>query len=308
MKKKEFYTTIVMYAVISAGLIVTNIIFEYLDWLLLFAIILIGYMYFRYRLSSPIQKFSNRFNMLVDYDLDMESAIKMSLEYIEEAPTKGIKALLQVYLGMAYYNNGEYQQAINTFKSIDLSKLNSVYHILIFAHQAYAYYELGDQEGFDLALERIRNIKPKISKKFIGYANSYERLLTVIKNLEENPQEYKDVIEAHLARHNGFISQRLVYHYRLAHYYKTIGDTENMDIQLAKVLANGKNHFTAQEAEKMFQKTVDVDDYIFTDEDLEPEVDDGDDDGGLAEEVIDAKELEVFDDDIDNLEKKGGGK
>ncbi len=305
MKRKEFYTTIITYAVLSAGLIVTNIIFVYLDWLLLFAIILIGYMYFRYRLSSPIQKFSNKFNMLVDYDLDMETAIKMTLEYIEEAPTKGVKALLQVYLGMAYYNNGEYEQAINTFKSIDLSKLNSVYHILIFAHQAYAYYELDDKEGFDLALERIKNIKPKINKKFIGYANSYERLLTVIKNLDENPEEYKEVIEANLSRHKGFISQRLVYHYRLAHYYKAIGDTEKMDIELAKVLANGKSHFTAQEAEKMFQNSVKVDDYIFTDD--EPlEGQDEQEDKDLKEKVIDAKELEVFDDDIDNLENKGG--
>ncbi|MFW5889148.1 MAG: tetratricopeptide repeat protein [Bacillota bacterium] len=305
MKKNEFYVTIITYAVLSAGLIVTNIIFEYLDWLLLFAIILIGYMYFRYRLSSPIQKFSNKFNMLVDYDLNMEEAINMSLEYIEEAPTKGIKALLQVYLGMAYYNNGEYEQAINTFKSIDLSKLNTVYHILIFAHQAYAYYELDDQEGFDLALERIRNIKPKINKKFLGYANSYERLLTTMKNMEEKPEEYKEVVEANLSSHKGFISQRLVYHYRLAHYYKVLGDTENMDKELAKVLANGKGHFTAKEAEKMFQNSVDVDDYIFTDDQpLEQEVKEEDKD--FKEKIIEAKELEVFDDDIDNLEKKGG--
>ena len=77
-----------------------------------------------------------------------------------------------------------------------------------------------------------------------------------------------------------------------------------MDIELAKVLANGKSHFTAQEAEKMFQNSVEVDDYIFTEESLEQEVEPENKD--LKEEVIEAKELEVFDDDIDNLENKGG--
>ncbi|MFP4478565.1 MAG: tetratricopeptide repeat protein [Candidatus Izemoplasmatales bacterium] len=304
MKKKEFYTTIIVFAVISTALIITNFIFEYLDWLLLFAIILVGYMYFRYRLTTPMQKFSNKFNMLMDYDLNMEGAIDLAQEHIEEAPTRAMKALFQVHLGMAYYNNGQYERAIETFNNIELNKLNTVYHVLIFAHQAYAHYELGNEDQFELALERIKNVKPKIHRKFIGYANSYERLLTAIKNIEEDPEDYRAVIEANLSQHHGFISQRLVYHYRMAHYYKVIGDTKKMDIELAKVLANGKGHFTAKEAEDMFQKSVDVDDYIFTEDDFEAEVEPKEEEKSPKEQLEESKELDVFDVTPDNLENK----
>ncbi|MDA3931433.1 MAG: hypothetical protein PF513_01705 [Tenericutes bacterium] len=304
MKRKEFYTTIVIFAVVATTLIVTNFILVYMDWLLLFAIILVGYMYFRYRLTTPMQKFSNKFNMLMDYDLDMEGAIQLAHDHIEEAPTRAMKALFQVHLGMAYYNNGEYERAIQTFNEIELNKLNTVYHVLIFAHQAYAHYELGNQEQFDLALERIKNIKPQIHRKFIGYANSYERLLSAIKNIEEDPEDYKAVIEANLSQHHGFISQRLVYHYRMANYYKLIGDTEKTDIELAKVLANGKGHFTAIEAEKMFQNTVKVDDYIFTEEDFEAEVPVEEEQKPVNEQLEDEKELDVFDVTPDNIENK----
>jgi tetratricopeptide (TPR) repeat protein len=304
MKRKEFYTTIVIFAIVATTLIVTNFILVYMDWLLLFAIILVGYMYFRYRLTTPMQKFSNKFNMLMDYDLDMEGAIQLAHDHIEEAPTRAMKALFQVHLGMAYYNNGEYERAIQTFNEIELNKLNTVYHVLIFAHQAYAHYELGNQEQFDLALERIKNIKPQIHRKFIGYANSYERLLSAIKNIEEDPEDYKAVIEANLSQHHGFISQRLVYHYRMANYYKLIGDTEKTDIELAKVLANGKGHFTAIEAEKMFQNTVKVDDYIFTEEDFEAEVPVEEEQKPVNEQLEDEKELDVFDVTPDNIENK----
>ncbi|HKL47994.1 MAG TPA: hypothetical protein VJ878_04925, partial [Candidatus Izemoplasmatales bacterium] len=157
MKKKEFYTTIGVFAVLSTAFIITNLIFVYLDWLLAFAIVLVAYMYFRYRLTSPMQKFANKFNMLMDYDLDIEGAIQMAQEYVDEAATRSMKGIFQLHLGMAYYNNGEYDKAIQTFNGIELQKLNTVYHVLIFAHQAYAYYELGSEEGFDLALERIKN-------------------------------------------------------------------------------------------------------------------------------------------------------
>jgi len=302
MKKKEFFATIITFSVVSAGLIITNFIFEYLDWLLLFVIVLLGYMYLRYRLTSPIQRFANKFNMMMDYDLDIEGAIQMALDHIEDAPTRGMKALYQVHLGMAYYNNGEYDQAIQTFNSIELRKLNTVYHVLIFAHQAYAYYELGNEEGFDLALERIKNIKSQINRKFIGYANSYERLLTAMKNLEDDPEEYKQVVEANLSQHNGYISQRLVYHYRMALYYKAVNDVEQMDIHLAKVLANGKGHYTAKEAQKLFQNTVHVDDYVFSDDDFQPAPNQEED--TVVEQLEDAKELEVFDDTTDNIENK----
>ncbi|QWB99921.1 hypothetical protein KHQ88_07235 [Mycoplasmatota bacterium] len=304
MKKKEFYSTIIVFALVATALIVTNYIMKYMDWLLLFAIVLIGYMYFRYRLTTPMQKFSNKFNMLMDYDLDMEAAIQLAQEHIDNAPTRSMKALFQVHLGMAYYNNGEYERAIQTFDEIELNKLNTVYHVLIFAHQAYSHYELGNQDKFDLALERIKNIKPQIHRKFVGYANSYERLLTVIKNIEDDPEDYKAVIEANLSQHHGFISQKLVYHYRMAHYYKVVNETEKMDIELAKVLANGKGHFTAKEAEKMFQNSVKVEDYVFTEDDFEMEVPSDDEEMPVQDQIEDAKEMDVFDVTPDNIENK----
>lgn len=301
MKKKEFYITIASFTVLSTAFIVANFVLGFLDWLLAFAIILLGYMYFRYRLTSPMQRFANKFNMLMDYDLDIEAAIQMAQEHVDNAATRSMKGIFQLHLGMAYYNNGEYDKAIQTFNAIELQKLNTVYHVLIFAHQAYAYKELGSDEGFDLALERIKNIKPRIHRKFVAFATSYERLLTALKNIEEDPEEFKNVIEAHLSQHNGFLSQRLVYHYRMAQYYQVVGNIEEMDIHLAKVLANGKSHFTAKEAQDMFQNTVKVDDYVFSDDDFQAEIIEGE---IVGEQIEDAKELEVFDDGIDNLENK----
>ena len=136
MNKKEFYATIIIYAVLAFALMVTNYFLEYMDWLLAFAIILVGYMYFRYKLTSPMQKFVNKFNMLMDYDLDIESAIEMALNHVENAPTKSLKGIFLLHLGMAYYNNGEYDKAIQTFNQIELQRMNTVYHVLIFAHQA----------------------------------------------------------------------------------------------------------------------------------------------------------------------------
>ncbi|MGE4571272.1 MAG: tol-pal system YbgF family protein [Candidatus Izemoplasmatales bacterium] len=301
MNKKEFYATIIIYAVLAFALMVTNYFLEYMDWLLAFAIILVGYMYFRYKLTSPMQKFVNKFNMLMDYDLDIESAIEMALNHVENAPTKSLKGIFLLHLGMAYYNNGEYDKAIQTFNQIELQRMNTVYHVLIFAHQAYAYNELGNQEGFDLALERINNVKPKIHKKFYAYATSYERLLTAIKNIEEDPEEYKNVIEAHLSQHNGYISQRLIYHYRMAHYYKVIGDTHEMDIHLAKVLANGKSHFTAKEAQSMFKNSVNIEDYVFTEDDFneqEPVQEEN------LDQIQDIEDADVFDQEDENETEK----
>ena len=298
MSKREFYLSIAIYAILSAGLIASKYIFEYnLDWLLIFVIIFVGYLFLRYRLTTPIQRFSKKYNMLVDYDLDMDAAIDLCLDHIEQAPTRGIKALYQVHLGMAYYNNGEFDQALQTFKEIELKKLNPVYHVLIYAHEAYIYNELGQKEEFEIALEKIRAVKSKINKKYIGYANSYERMISVIGNLEEDPEEYKQ----------GYISQRLVYHYRLAKYYEQIGDEREMDIHLAKVLANGKGHFTAKEAQKMFKNTVDIDDYVFTDEDVENlPVDEVPEEEDFAEpKVLEEPEgLDVFDDVVEKEDEE----
>lgn len=306
MKKKEFIITIVVFAVFSVGFVATNLILELLNqqslnWLLVFGIIFLGYLYLRYRLVQPLRSFASKFNMLLDYDLDIEGAIQLASEYVNEAPTRGMKSIYLLHLGMAYYNNGEYEKAVQTFDKIELQKINSVYHVLIFAHQAYAYDELGNDAGFDLALERITNIKDKIHRKFFAFASSYERILTAMKNLKEEPEEYKEVVEAHLSQHNGYISQRLVYHYRLAKYYEVVGDVEEMDKHLARVLANGKSHFTAKEAQDMFQNTVKVDDYVFTEDDFnQPDLEDE----SLTEKIEDAKELEVFDDTTDNIENK----
>lgn len=283
MKKRDFYLTIVVFAVVSFGLIMSKYIVQYdLDWIFIFLIIFTGYLYLRYRLSTPLQRFSTRFNMLVDYDLDMESAIELCLEHMKEAPTARIRALYQVHLGMAYYNNGEYDQALQTFKDVEMSKLHAIYHVLIFAHQAYIYIELGQKDDYEAALERIRNVKSVIGRKYIGYANSYDRLLTVVGHLDEDPEEYKQVVEANLSNHSGYISQRLIYHYRLAKYYEAVGNETEMDIHLAKVLANGKGHFTAKEAQKMFKNSVNIDDYIFSDDDY------------LVEEPVVVEEEEKF--------------
>jgi tetratricopeptide (TPR) repeat protein len=295
MKKRDFYITIIVYGILSAGFIASKYIFKYeLDWILMFLIIFSGYLYVRYRITSPVQRFAKTFNMLVDYDLDMDAAIELCLDHIKEAPTLRMKALYQVHLGMAYYNNGEYEQALQVFREIEMSKLYAVYHVLIFAHEAYIYNELGQKDDFEAALERIRNVRAQIHRKYMGYANSYERLLTVIGHLEENPEEYKQVVEANLSQHNGYISQRLIYHYRLAKYYEAIGDEKEMDIQLAKVLANGKGHFTAKEAQKMFKNSVNVDDYIFTDEDYMPEP--PVEEPSLDNQIEDSEVIDVFDD------------
>lgn len=295
MKKRNFYLTLITYGVLSAGLIASKYIFEYdLDWIFIFLIIFVGYLYLRYRLSTPLQRFSTRFNMLVDYDLDMESAIQLCLDSMEEAPTSRIRALYQVHLGMAYYNNGEYEQALQTFNAVLMTKLHPIYHVLIFAHQAYIYIELGQMDNYEAALERIRNVKSSIGRKYIGYANSYDRLLTVVGHLEENPEEYKQVVEANLSNHSGYVSQRLIYHYRLAKYYEFVGNDAEMDIQLAKVLANGKGHFTAKEAQKMFKNSVNVDDYVFTEDDYlpqEPQAPEEED-----KQIEDSEVIDVFDD------------
>jgi hypothetical protein len=86
----------------------------------------------------------------------------------------------------------------------------------------------------------------------------------------------------------------LIYHYRLAKYYEAIGDEKEMDIQLAKVLANGKGHFTAKEAQKMFKNSVNVDDYIFTDEDYMPEP--PVEEPSLDNQIEDSEVIDVFDD------------
>ena len=264
MNRREYIISVATIVTVLVAVIVTNSIFEYIsNWWWIFIGALLAYMYLRYRISAPMQMFSTKFNMLVDYDLDIEAAEELAKKGLDNAPTDGIKQLYRVYYGMAKYYKGEYRNAINIFNQIDVKKLNPAYHILIFSFTAYAAYEEGDVETYDLALDRIRTAKDRVSKKYISFALSYLEVIEAIKKIDEDPEAYKDVIERHFSRNDGFISTKLIYYYRMAYYYKAINNIEEMDICLAKVIANGKEHHTALQAKKMFTGTCNIEDYVF---------------------------------------------
>ncbi len=271
MNRKQYLTTLIVYGIVSLGLIISNGIMEYLEWMWIVIIITLGFLYIRYKISGPLQTYSKRFNMMVDYDLDVEGALKLTQENYDNAPTASVKSLFMIYLGMAYYYNGKYQEAINTFNQINLSKVNQVYHVLIFAFTAYAAFEIEDIETLDLSINRIEDTKDRLNKRYHGFAIGYADILNAMKNLELDPERYQEIIERSFSRDDGYISTKLVYNYRMAHYYKVLGKTEEMDICLAKVIANGKNHHTALQAKKMFQNTCNIEDYVFTEkeDDLE---------------------------------------
>ncbi|HOO43506.1 MAG TPA: hypothetical protein PKU69_00415 [Bacillota bacterium] len=271
MNRKQYITTLAIFGVISIALIVTNSILEFMDWVWLILLISVGYFYVRYRISAPMQTFSTKFNMMVDYDLDVEGALAMVKDYYDNAPNATVKALYQLYLGMAYYYNARYREAINTFNQVDLNKVNPVYHVLIFAFTAYAANEEGDDETFNIALERIEEVKNRVGKRYINFALNYIEILQAIKNLELNPENYLEVIEKNFSRNDGYVSTRLIYNYRKALYYKTIGNVEEMDKCLAAVIANGKNHHTAVQAKILFQNTCNIEDYVFTYGEPEPQ-------------------------------------
>ena len=129
--------------------------------------------------------------MLVDYDLEVKEAKQLCQERVDNAPTAGIKSLYMVYLGMATYYAGDYEEAIKVFNQIELKRLNNVYHILILSFTAYAAYEASDMDTFNLSLERIKNMQNSVSRKYLGFVGSYVQVLEAIQNLEENP----DIIE-----------------------------------------------------------------------------------------------------------------
>lgn len=271
MNKKQYRNTLIIFGGLAVVLIITNAIFAYIEnWLWIFIVLTAGYMYIRYKLSAPLQMFATKFNMLVDYDLDVEAALKLAEEHYENAPTESVKSLFMIYLGMALYYNARYREAINTFNQINLSKVNHLYHVLIFAFSAYAAYEEGDTETFSISLDRMEQVKNRINKKYFSFVNSYIEILTAMKNLENDPENYREVIERNFSREDGYISTKLVYNYRMAHYYKTINDTEKMDECLAKVIANGKEHHTAVRAKEMFQNTCKVEDFVFPEPGSEP--------------------------------------
>lgn len=270
MNKKQYLTTLIVFGVFSAALIASNAFLEYLQWVWIVLIISVGYFFIRYRISQPLQLFSNKFNMLVDYDLDVEGALKLVQEYYDNAPNLQVKSLFMIYLGMANYYNGNYREAINTFNQINLKKVNQIYHILIFAFTAYSAYEENDTEAFDIAMDRLEQAKLKVNRKYFSFVSSYIEILTAMKTLESDPENYKEVIERNFSREDGYVSTRLVYNYRMGLYYKTIGDEKEMDICFATVIANGKNHHTALQSKKYFKGTCNVSDYVFPDPADEP--------------------------------------
>ncbi len=266
MNRKQFLVTMISIIVVSVTLIVTNAIYAYIQWIWVFVISMLGYMYLRYKLATPLQTFSNKFNMLVDYDLDVETAEELAKEGMDNAPTKTIEQLYAMYYGMAQYYNGKYEDAIKTFHLLELKRMNVVYHILVFAFSAYAAFEIGDEDEFNLSLERIMNVQARITGRYKGFVASYIEILESMKNIDVALDTYRDMVEKHFGNPDGYISTKLTYHYRMAIYYKKINDVLEMDKNLAFVIANGLNHHTALRAREMFKNSVNVEDYVLKEE------------------------------------------
>ncbi|MBN2540115.1 MAG: hypothetical protein JXB08_01170 [Bacilli bacterium] len=272
MNRKQYITFMAVYLTISVALIVTNSIWQFnQNWILVLIIISVGYFFIRYKITGPLQMFATRFNMMVDYDLDVEGALKMVEDNFENAPTQSIKSMFMIYLGMALYYNARYRESVNTFNQINLAKVNHLYHVLIFAFTAYSAYEEGDDEAFNIALDRLDQVKNRVSKKYLSFATGYIEILNAMKNMKEDPETYREVIERNFSREDGYISTKLVYNYRMALYYRTVDNVEEMDKCFAKCIANGKGHHTAIQAKKQFQGTCNVEDFVFSEPSTEPE-------------------------------------
>ncbi|MBU1144528.1 MAG: hypothetical protein KJ971_01550 [Firmicutes bacterium] len=267
MNRKQYVLSLVIVILVPVALITINAFHYFLDWIWIFLISTIGYMFIKYRLSGPIQMFANKFNMLVDYDLDISGAEHLAQEGVNNAATKNIKAMYMMYLGMAKYYSGKYEDAIKTLNSIELNRLNTVYHILIFSFTGYAAVEIDDIQTVDFSIERIKNVSLRVAKKYQGFAASYLEILEAIKNVDVSLDQYKDVIDKHFTRNDGYISTKLVYNYRMAIYYKKLNDILEMDKCLAFIIANGKEHHMAIKAKQMFQGSVNIEDYLIVEGD-----------------------------------------
>ena len=300
MNRKQYLTAMISIMVIDLTLIITNFIFEYMDFIWVFVIILAGYLFLRYKVSGSLQTFSTRFNMLVEYDLEVQKAKELVEGNLKKAPTKNMQAFYMVYLGMSKYYCGEYDEAIKTFNQIELKKLNPAYHILIFAFSAYASFELEDFENFNMYLERIKTLSANINRRYLSFVNSYIQVLEAIQGLDDNPEHYREVIESQFSQFDGYISTKLIYNFRMAYYYRAINDEVEMDKCLAKVIANGKNHHTAIRAKELFKNNVKVEDYVFQEE--APEEFNTNDEGdqhliaNQMDNVEDIEEVESVDD------------
>ncbi len=270
--RKKYIITLVTVLVIMTAVVVVNTILpedKQIDWLWIILIGSAGYLYLKYRVSGPLQMFASKFTMLVDYDINVAEAERMAYEGMVNAPTKNVGELYRVYYGMSQYYSGKYEEAIKTFNSTELKRLNVLYHILIFAFTCYSAFELDDMELFNTTLERLKNTKTRVPGKYLNFVSSYEEILEAMKNIDTSLDNYKDVIERHFSRNDGYITTKLIYNYRLALYYEKLGDDLECDKCLAFVIANGKEHHTALGAIRKFKGLVKVEDYIIEEEPIE---------------------------------------
>lgn len=273
--RKKYIIFVVAFLVIMVGAIVVNSLLPVdsrIDWLWIILIGSAGYIYIKYRVSGPLQLFASKFTMLVDYDINVAEAERIAYEGMVNAPTKNVGELYRVYYGMSQYYSGKYEDAIKTFNTVELKRLNVLYHILIFAFTCYSAFELGDEETFNIALDRIKNSKSRIPAKYTNFVASYEEILEAIKNIDTSLDNYKDVIERHFSRNDGYITTRLIYNYRLALYFEKLGDDLERDKCLAFVIANGKEHHTALGAIKKFKGLVNVEDFVIKEEPIPSDI------------------------------------
>jgi tetratricopeptide (TPR) repeat protein len=261
--RKQYIITIVALAVLVVGASVASVGFQLFDPIFIILGASLGYLYLKYRVSGPLQLFSTKFNMYVDYDLDLVSALALCKEHLDNAPVSSVAEVYRWYSGMAHYYSGDYESAIKTLNQVELKRMNPVYQVLIFVFIAYSAYELGDMDLFATQIERIEGVKSRIPGKYQGFVTNYTEILTGIQNKNVATDLYKDMIEKHFSREDGYISTKLIYNYRLADYYDLIGDPLEKDKCFAFVIANGKEHHTALQAKKRFTNLVNVEDFVY---------------------------------------------
>ncbi len=271
--RKKYILALALLGIASVTAAIVNAIYgkqEYWLWILL--VVMTLWTVLRTRVYAPLQVFGTKFTMLVDYDLDIEEACRLAKLGADNAPTARVKEIYGMYYAMGLYYKGDYEAAVRTFNQIDMKKLDGVYHVLIVAFIAYSEFELGNPEAFEEAVERLRGIKTAIPVKYQNYAANYLEILEAMGKLSADPEAYRATMEKHFSREDGYISTRLIHHYRLALYHKEVGNVGEMDKLLAFVIANGKAHHTALQAKKMFQGTVNIEDYVVRDtlEEVQP--------------------------------------
>lgn len=277
MNRKQYLTFVIILAVLGVGLIAAYYIWNdfmvdnNISLLYPVLIVMLGYMFLRYKTTSPMQYLTTKFSMLVDYDLDIAGAVALCEKNYNNAPTSSLKAVYQVYYGMSLYYAGRYKDAVRILNTIDLRRLNVVYHALIWAFVCYSSFEDGDLETFNQTLDRIKNIQGSIPGRYQNFIGGYVEILDAIKNLDVNPEQYREIVEKHFAREDGYISTKLVYNYRMGLYQERMGNELEADKCFAFVIANGKEHHTALRSKEHFHGLVNVEDYVWTPGQTAPE-------------------------------------